>query len=420
MKYLVIFLILIGFAVTSQAFAIGSPPPERVPATSYHILDAVGNSVDVINVGKQITLSVDLANAQEKEQFVIYLVEIYDYKEVKVYSGTIEGTLEPQMSFSPTVSWIPEKTGYYSVKFRILEDLKTQSALSPDLNVEFHVIREGLDATKTRQWLYQERECPNGKEVATKYDKSKNVCVFPNTLQKLIERGWTISQSNILIPDNATLIEDYKDAPEVKAFYTKYEDAKVEVRDDYLSYFAGSEDESHVRMNLFFNENYELDHIDFHCYFQREHQFELAQEDITTSLEKYECKKYGTIEFSGIVKPELEINSLEIKIQGEKQVRRGTTHTIEIQVVRGDNPIEDAQVFLDIEDYGENIVKEFYGHTNSQGYLIFSWEIPQRFNDIETLLAIVDVTDNNSAKTEVFKFQVYCLPGEKDCKVEGN
>lgn len=111
---------------------------------------------------------------------------------------------------------------------------------------------------------------------------------------------------------------------------------------------------------------------------------------------------------------------LEVKIKGDNQVRRGTTHTLEIQVVRGDIPIEGARVFLDIEDYGENIIKEFKGYTDSQGYFIFSWEIPQSFDDIETLLAIVDVTDDVSSKTVLFKFQVYCLAGEENCKVEGN
>jgi len=111
---------------------------------------------------------------------------------------------------------------------------------------------------------------------------------------------------------------------------------------------------------------------------------------------------------------------LEIKVKGEKQVRRGTTHTIQVQVLRGDVPIDGARVFLDIEDYGEDLIREFDGYTNSQGYFIFSWEIPQKFDDIETLLAIIDVTDNISSKTELFKFQVYCLPNEKNCKVDGN
>ena len=111
---------------------------------------------------------------------------------------------------------------------------------------------------------------------------------------------------------------------------------------------------------------------------------------------------------------------LQIKVVGENQVRRGTTHSIEIQVIRGSSPIEGARVFIDIEDYDENIIKEFKGYTDSRGYFVFSWEIPQYFDDIETLLAFIDVTDGISSKTELFKFQVYCLPGEQNCKVEGN
>ena len=114
------------------------------------------------------------------------------------------------------------------------------------------------------------------------------------------------------------------------------------------------------------------------------------------------------------------IASLEVKIDGEKQVRRGTTQTLQIQVLRDEIPIERARVFIDIEDYGKDIQKEFDGYTNSEGIFVFSWEIPQRFDDLETLLAIIDVTDNISSKTILFKFQVYCLPGERDCKVEGN
>jgi hypothetical protein len=87
------------------------------------------------------------------------------------------------------------------------------------------------------------------------------------------------------------LIDRYKDKPEVVAFYEKYEDANVSIRDDHVSYFAGSEDDFHVRMNMFFDENFELDHIDFHCYFQNEHQFEFPEEDIVSKLERYDCGK---------------------------------------------------------------------------------------------------------------------------------
>lgn len=140
----------------------------------------------------------------------------------------------------------------------------------------------------------------------------------------------------------------------------------------------------------------------------------------TLSISKNKIKSQSIEGITTGTKYETGTSSLEIKINGEKQVRRGTTHTLEIQVLHENTPINGAQVFLDIEDYGENIIKEFNGYTNSQGYFIFSWEIPQSFDDIETLFAIVDATDDISAKTEVFKFQVYCLPGEENCKVKGN
>ena len=114
------------------------------------------------------------------------------------------------------------------------------------------------------------------------------------------------------------------------------------------------------------------------------------------------------------------LEPLQVSVTGEKQVRRGTTQTIDVHVFRGDYAIPNARVFIDIEDYGEDIIREFKGFTDSQGNFVISWEIPQSFDDLKTLLAIVDVTDNISSKTELFKFQVYCLPGESNCKVKGN
>jgi hypothetical protein len=92
----------------------------------------------------------------------------------------------------------------------------------------------------------------------------------------------------------AELVERFENIPEVKAFYVKYEDANVSVREDHLSYFSGREDDLLVRMNLFFDKNDELDHIDFHCYFQSTHLVEVAQEDIVYHLENRDCKKPGT------------------------------------------------------------------------------------------------------------------------------
>ena len=91
-----------------------------------------------------------------------------------------------------------------------------------------------------------------------------------------------------------TLLELYKDTPEVVAFYAKYDDADVSIRDDHLSYFAGNEDDFRVRMNLYFDENYELDHMEFNCYVDRVPQTEVAETFILRYLKDWTCNEYGS------------------------------------------------------------------------------------------------------------------------------
>lgn len=117
---------------------------------------------------------------------------------------------------------------------------------------------------------------------------------------------------------------------------------------------------------------------------------------------------------------EFQHSNFQVFIQGEQMVRRGTTHTIISHVSDGINPIEGAKVTLRIEDYGEDVIREFEGFSNKDGDFIFSWEIPKSFDDLETLLAYISVTHGQSSKTTLFKFQVYCLPGESRCEIDGN
>ena len=85
------------------------------------------------------------------------------------------------------------------------------------------------------------------------------------------------------------LLELYKDKPEVIAFYDKYDDADVSVREDHVSYFAGNGDDFRVRMNMYFDDSYDLTHMKFYCYVGGVLRTEVAQEDIVSYLEKYTC-----------------------------------------------------------------------------------------------------------------------------------
>ncbi len=112
-----------------------------------------------------------------------------------------------------------------------------------------------------------------------------------NTAEKL---DWKSTDSDMIILSQSvreSLLMRYQDMPEVTAFYAKYNDTQVSVREDHISYFTGSDDSSLMRMNIFFNKNHILDHMDLHCYYQKVHQFEVPQEDIVNKLENYDCQK---------------------------------------------------------------------------------------------------------------------------------
>jgi len=93
---------------------------------------------------------------------------------------------------------------------------------------------------------------------------------------------------------NMELIERYKDESVVEAFYAKYDDANVSGGEDFVSYSAGNVDDFRVRMNLYFDESYELTHLRLNCYIGGEFQYEIAQEDILHYVQNYHCLTYKT------------------------------------------------------------------------------------------------------------------------------
>ncbi len=90
------------------------------------------------------------------------------------------------------------------------------------------------------------------------------------------------------------LIDHYKDTPEVKAFYTKYDDVDVSAKDDYVSYSAGNKTDFRIRMNLYFDENHEITNMDLLCYVGNNSSYDMPQEDILYYLEHYHCLTYGS------------------------------------------------------------------------------------------------------------------------------
>jgi hypothetical protein len=90
------------------------PPLERVPVANVRLMDLSGNSVNQVILGEQIQILSDIANNQDNEQKFVWITQIADNSREIVSLGWIDGTLNPKTTFSPSLSWIPEKEGEYT------------------------------------------------------------------------------------------------------------------------------------------------------------------------------------------------------------------------------------------------------------------------------------------------------------------
>lgn len=264
-------------------------------------------------------------------------------------------------------------------------------------------------------------QCNTGKILIVKPSGLGGACVYEDSLPKLIQRGWALTKNEhgdlSPIPEKKGVTDDTRlniaakiiDGKKYLVFqgydWNILHNVEITISNgDQITSLRSKTNENGVLYLLWLLPDsmpsalYEIHATDG-----------MNQSDSTISIPL-------TVSGAAVY----DSSRLKVEITGEKQVRRGTTHVLEIQVNRDKIPVNDAQVFISIEDYGKDVIREFHGRTDPQGHFVFSWEIPKKFDDIKTLLAFVDVTDGVSSKTEMFKFIVYCLPGEKNCNVRGN
>ena len=133
--------------------------------------------------------------------------------------------------------------------------------------------------------------CKNQNHLLVERTNKELACVYLNTAEKL---DWKPIDPDVIILSQSvkeSLLMRYQDIPEVVAFYAKYNDAQVSVRDDHMSYVSGSDEGLKIRMKLFFNENYTIIDKSLTCYYKRAFQFESSPEDVLYRLQSNECKQ---------------------------------------------------------------------------------------------------------------------------------
>ncbi|MCV0413222.1 hypothetical protein [Nitrosarchaeum sp.] len=301
MKYLAIFAIIFTLFLipTSYSMLEGSKAVEIVTFGLFDTEEG-GNLVDQLYVGEKYWFYIEYKNALDIPQDIKLFLQMIDKnKPENNILKKIEGNsiLEPSTGIfngmEDGFTWTPEYPGQFKIT-------ATFTALDNPL---IEVITHQYDfVVMDRPSLKQQIKdaiplddiiCKISTHYLVKRNNDKLACIDLNTAKKLDLKP---IDSNVMFLDSdmkESLSVRYKNQPEVVAFYATYPDTIEEVRDDHISYVAGSDDGFKVRMKLFFDDKHNLDHIEFHCYYQKIHQLELAQEDLATKLEKYNCKEYA-------------------------------------------------------------------------------------------------------------------------------
>ena len=136
---IIISVILLIFSISlTPAFALTEL--QRATINDPRLENAFGiHIIDNVNVNQQIQISVDITNNQEKSQNFVYIVQIKNKTSFVVSLGWISGQLTPFQTFSPSLSWIPDKPGEFTAEIFVWEGLINHNALSEYTTLQISV-----------------------------------------------------------------------------------------------------------------------------------------------------------------------------------------------------------------------------------------------------------------------------------------
>ena len=119
------------FLVSTMFLGLTGQMLERVPVSNPMMYDLEHNIIDYPVAGGQILLTSDISNQQNRQQPFVWIAQIIDSEKKTQALSWINGTLNPQSSFSPTTSWSPNAAGDYRAVFFVWESITNPSAPVP-------------------------------------------------------------------------------------------------------------------------------------------------------------------------------------------------------------------------------------------------------------------------------------------------
>jgi hypothetical protein len=134
MKITTIFMVISLLAILllpimNGAFAIQG---EKYSAT-------LKNGVWETKINKQVQITADVTNNQDRSQPFVYLVQIQNQDGVVVSLSWLTGSLDSGQSLNPSQSWTPTLPGTYTTQIFVWVGINNPDALSAPLNMQIIV-----------------------------------------------------------------------------------------------------------------------------------------------------------------------------------------------------------------------------------------------------------------------------------------
>jgi hypothetical protein len=105
----------------------------KVRVSKLSLVDQEDNIVGSAAPGERVWIKSDLKNKLSSEQEFTYIVQIKDKHGYPVTINWVDGVMTADMSFAPSLSWVPEEEGVYFAEIFVWHSMENPVPLSSSI-----------------------------------------------------------------------------------------------------------------------------------------------------------------------------------------------------------------------------------------------------------------------------------------------
>ena len=112
---------------------------QRLQSLPIVLSDTFGNPLTSFSINDQIQIVGTISNEQNFKQKFVYLFQVKDEDNYVVSVSWIQGEISGNQNLDVSQSWIPKKTGAYTIETYTWNSLINTAPLSPSLSTSIFV-----------------------------------------------------------------------------------------------------------------------------------------------------------------------------------------------------------------------------------------------------------------------------------------